>query len=500
MQTPAQTQLFARVMRAAGAGGMPLAPWGPGAVPPLLPGGGGGPGGGGAGAGFTPAYPILTEEVGYPPSPLAVPGATGSTSPASSSNRGSPLGPIVTRALQDVLGWKIKPGDAIGFTGALNQSFQLSMVEGHVASKWTPRSYAVQSDLSGGVTGAQASVYTMAKTLLDQALPLLDGLQPLDPASDMEYVAALKELATSQFTNLGAEIGYLGGPRVMRVHQYFQMLLGGTVQLNLAVPPTVNLQPPPPPPPPTPAPHIALGAAFPLLAPNPFYSDPDTVLGTLGDLRDVLGLHQIAQTPTQPVYINTIDDETNVTNFRIIVDYANSLWNAWRNNIQFFVTTATPFLGTQLVSISRQLGVVSEAVDEVRFVLNSVFIGPSERQTVLINPATLPAQLALPAPYNNIPPIYLEDLLSWMQSFVAEEAPGIIQSGGRFGLGEDFSAMILQLSAQAWAIFQFAQSPAGLPGLNTIRVLTSLQKLAGQLYFLFTLAYPVGISYLRPRP
>ena len=145
---------------------------------------------------------------------------------------------MVTRALQDVLGWKVKPGDAIGFSGALNQSFQVSMVEGHVGSKWTPRSYAVQSDLAGGITGAQASVYTMAKTLLDQMLPLIDGLQPLDPAADMEYVAALKQLAASQLTNLAQEIGYLGGPRVMRVHQFFQMLFGGTVILDLhATPP-----------------------------------------------------------------------------------------------------------------------------------------------------------------------------------------------------------------------------------------------------------------------
>jgi hypothetical protein len=231
-----------------------------------------------------------------------------------------------------------------------------------------------------------------------------------------------------------------------------------------------------------------------------FHLDPDTVHGTLGGLRDQLGLHQIPQSPNQPVYINTIDDETNVTNFRIIVEYANSLWHAWQSNIQFFVTMATPFLGTQLVSISRQLGVVNEAVDEVRFVLDSVFIGPSERQTLLINPALLPPAGQQNAELASTPPIYLEDLLAWMQSFVADEAPGVIQSGGRFGLGEDFSAMIWQLSGLAWATFLFAQNVAIPPGLNTVRVLTSLQKLAGQLYFLYQLAYPVGTSYLQPRP
>jgi hypothetical protein len=462
---------------------IPDAPWGAGPVPP--PPGGGGPGA----AGFTPAYPILTEEVGYPPSPLAAPGPAGAR--PGSGPGGTSLGPAVTRALQDVLGWKIKPGDAIGFMGALNQSFQISFVEGHAESKWTPRSDAIQSDLSGGVTGAQASVYTMAVTLLGQMLPLIDGLRPLDPAADMEYVAALKDLAASQLTNLGQEIGYLGGPRVTRVHQYFQMLLGGSVNLTLG-PPRVELLPPPPPFQVTPPPHDAPGVAA---ATPHFYTEPDTVRGTLGDMRDLLGLRQRSQGPGfLRTFINTIDDETNVTNFRVVVDYANSLWNGWRNSIQFFATTSTPFLGTQLVLISRQLGVVSETVNEVRFVLDSVFIGPSERQTVLINFASLGL-----VQFANVPPIYLEDLLSWAESFVTDEAPGVIQAGGKFGLGEEFCSMIWQLSQQVYGTLLFAQGPATTPGLNTVRVLTSLQKLAGQLYELYSRAYPVGESYLQPR-
>src|SRR5262249_37269153 len=88
------------------------------------------------------AYPILTEEVGYPPSPLAKGGA--GSAPAAG---GGALTPVVTKALQDVLGWKIKSNDPKAFIGALNQSFQLALIEGHVEATWTARSYAVQSDL-----------------------------------------------------------------------------------------------------------------------------------------------------------------------------------------------------------------------------------------------------------------------------------------------------------------------------------------------------------------
>ena len=35
----------------------------------------------------------------------------------------------------------------------------LAMIGGHSEVTWTPRTYAVQSDLSGGVTGGQAGLY-----------------------------------------------------------------------------------------------------------------------------------------------------------------------------------------------------------------------------------------------------------------------------------------------------------------------------------------------------
>src|ERR1700682_3571648 len=110
-------------------------------------------------------YAILTRDVGG--------GISAPSSDGSSGARGGGLGPVVTKALQDVLGWKINSGDSKGFVNALNQSFQLTQSEGVVWSKWTPRSSPIQTALSGGISGAQASIYTMAKTILDQALPLV---------------------------------------------------------------------------------------------------------------------------------------------------------------------------------------------------------------------------------------------------------------------------------------------------------------------------------------
>ena len=80
--------------------------------------------------------------------------------------------------------------------------------------------------MSGGITGAQASVYQRAKDALDQSLPLLDGLYPLFKEAKDEDVAALRAMVRSQFTDLVNELGLMGGPRIARVTQLFFLLLG----------------------------------------------------------------------------------------------------------------------------------------------------------------------------------------------------------------------------------------------------------------------------------
>jgi hypothetical protein len=47
-----------------------------------------------------------------------------------------------------------------GFGGGLPTSFlAMTTVGAHTEATWTPRTYAVQSDLSGSITGARAGLY-----------------------------------------------------------------------------------------------------------------------------------------------------------------------------------------------------------------------------------------------------------------------------------------------------------------------------------------------------
>jgi hypothetical protein len=409
------------------------------------------------------SFSVLTEEIGYPPSPLARPsGGGGAMAPAA----GGTLGQIAVKAVSDVLGWQAKT-DPKGFLGALNASFKLEDLEGHTKAIWIPRTYAIQTDLSGGITGAQASVYKRAKDALDQSLPLLDGLYPLDKEAKDEDVAALRATIRTQFTDLVNELGLLGGPRIARVTQLFFLLLGQQLpQQASAVQGFVTGQP---------------GSGGPLQA------DPDQISGSLGNLRSLFGFGK------DDDQVNTVEDEQDLTNFRIVSDYVTSLAQSWLNNLSFFgLQTQTPFFGTQLVLLTRQLSVIAESVNEVRFTLDSVFIGPAERQTLQINFRSPPAPTGTPS-------MFLEDLLTWIDSFASEEGPRLIQDGGKLAVGESFVPIGTQLQTLVAGAVHPANVSSLPRGYRTARVRRSLEELRDQLQELVSLAAPIS-HVVTPEP
>jgi outer membrane protein OmpA-like peptidoglycan-associated protein len=380
------------------------------------------------------AYPILTEQVSLPSSGGAGPAPGGI---ASMTGAGS-LGLTVTKAVSDVLGWKVNSTDPKGFMGALTQSFTLTELEGHVEATWKPRTYAVQTDLGGGITGAQASLYTRAKDALDESLNLLDSLYPLDPEADAEDVKALREMAKSQMNEIVKEFGAVGGPSVQRVNTYFNILLGQSD--------------------------------------SPVEFNPDKVKGTLGSLRDTYAIF-FATNP----FSNSVEDEQDITNFRLISDYMTGLLQSWISNRDFFALTPgapAAFFGTQLVLISRQFSVISDTVSEVQFALESVFIGRAEAQTLLLEFATFP-------------PMYIADVLQEVLNFVGEEGPRLLRDGGRFSVQNN----ILPVTDYLTALVEQAHNPLNLgdlpDGYRTTRVQRSLDDLHDQLAYLGQLISPL---------
>ena len=395
------------------------------------------------------AYPILTEEIGYRPSPVGIPtsGGGGTTGGAPGAN----LGQVAQNAISSVLGWKTNDADPKGFIGALTQAFTLTDVEGHVESKWVPRTYAVQTDLGGGITGAQASLYLRAKDALDQCLPLLDGLYPLDPEADPEYVKALREMARSQMTEIVKEFGVVGLPSILRIDTYFGILLGQNPgQLS-----------------------------------GPVIFDPDQITGTLSELRDTYGIY-FQGNP----FNNSVEDEADITNFRVISDYMTSLMQSWISNRQFFVVGPgqEAFFGTQLVLISRQFSVIAETVNEARFTLDSVFIGPSERQALLLRFAD---GITPPLYQDGTPPMYLEDMFNEVEKFASDEGPRLLRDGGKISVTNN----VLPVAQTLANLVSSAHNPANIDqlpdGYRTARVQKSLDDLEDQLFALIDLIQQV---------
>jgi hypothetical protein len=421
------------------------------------------------------AYPILTEEIGYPPSPLSR-SSTGPQGPAAGGGQG--LGQVAASAISNVLGWKTNPADPKGFIGALTQAFTLTDVEGHVESKWNQRTYTVQTDLAGGITGAQASLYTRAKDAQDQCLPLLDGLYPLNPDADPEYVKALREMAKSQIIEIVKQFAVVP-PSILRVDTYFNILLGGSRKGLLEETDFEEGK----------GPALPRAARrfleFEQLDPN-VLSDPDLIRGTLGALRDEYGIwfqklgpHGLQSNP----FSNSVEDETDITNFRVISDYMTSLLQSWIANARYFqltLGTAPAFLGTQLVLMSRQFNVVAETVNEVRFTLDSVFIGPNERQQLLLD-------------FHKLPSMYLEDVLKEIEGVVTEEGPRLIRDGGRIAISNNLMPVVGTLIG----MIKEAKHPKNLPllpdGYRTPRVQNSLDDLRDQLVQLQILASQVQL-------
>lgn len=362
-------------------------------------------------------YPLLTEGA------MTIQGGWPSSSSAPNP---ADLGQTVQTALREVLNWRPSgyQGDAKGFVAALNQSFSLKHIEGHTEFTWTPRSYAAVQTGLGALTGAQASIFTRAQVARDQALPLLDGLYPLRADADDQDVAAIRAIVRSGWNELVNELGIEGGPRVLRVDDLFRQLTGGAG-------PVVN-------------------------------PDPEQVGGQLGQLASLFGLKRSR--------VNTIDEEQNLTNFLIIADYTLGLLQSWLTQRRFFTRGAgfEPFLGTQLVLVERSLSVVSESVQEVYLAMDSVFLGREERQVVEL---TFPGE----------PPLFVAELLSWIDQVASTEGPQLIKDGGKQGV-ISFQPTIDRLATLAAGALVPPQNPASLPaGYCTARVQRALQELAEHL-------------------
>lgn len=353
-------------------------------------------------------------------------GAGRQTVGSSTNGSGGSLQQIIENAFGQVLGHAGRTSSANAFRNALSQAFTLDTRNGKETYIWNPRAYATtQNELGGAITGAQASLYNRAKAALKETLPLLDSLYELDPAADQQNRDAVRSIVRTELIELVNEFGLPRGPRTQRVDSLFRVLLGSEDPAQL----------------------------------------PEQVGGQLRDLATAFGL--------QRSRINTVDEERNFGNFLTIKDYVISLRQSWTQYVSVQTSGAGAFIGTQLVLLSQALSVMAESVRETYRIMDLVFLGPEERQSVLIDfslaratdlPAGTPATIAFPLPDGTgysidetrqlKPPMDLERLMSWVMSFATEEGPALARSGGKLGianvLAETAERLMILLQAASY--------------------------------------------------
>jgi hypothetical protein len=294
------------------------------------------------------------------------------------------VGPQVTTALRDILGWRPRAADPKAFEGALRAAFRLRLVEGHVESDFVPRGYAVQADL-GAVTGGQASLYRRATIARSEALRILDALVPLRPDADADDMESYRLLVRNGVERLVDEIGAAGGPRVQMVDMYFAGLTGSA----------------------TPVPG---GSA-------------DTVAGQLGALRDRFGLTD--------GNVNTVEEEGVRTAYWTLVDLVTDLQGSWSRQVQKFTGgSGQGFLGTELILLSRLMEAAADQVEEVEDILDSVLVTESERRTLVLDQSK---------------GLTLDGLLTWIHDFLSHEGRRIAQDAGRDGIVSALAPMVVEL-------------------------------------------------------
>jgi hypothetical protein len=356
-------------------------------------------------------YPILTQETSPPSSRGSGTGATGGGAPSPTR--------VTQDLLRQILGWRYRADDTKGFLAALTKAFTLTEVEGHTQWNFVPQNYMMQADM-GEITGAQASLYARAKAAVDLSTPLLLGLTPLLPSVDIGDAEAMRSIVGQELPQLVAELGQPGGPRVQRVDSIFKLLIG----------------------------------------PHPDYRDPEAVQGHLGQLADRFGL--------QRKWVNTIEDEQNLTNFLILVDYVNSLFQTWEAQRKYFDRSgkAEPYLGTQLVLVSQALDSVAEAVESTYDAMDSVLIGAAERQTTELQ-------------FFHEPYLTAAELLSWTEDFSKNEGKQLVQDCGKDGVVA-FRSTINRLNYLMFLAAKVSEAPRSgnlVHGFYTFRVRRSLQEI-----------------------
>jgi hypothetical protein len=343
------------------------------------------------------------------------------TSRSSATTTTNSLTLQVERALTQVLGRS--PGRGTdGFVTALNSAFPTGK-DGHVLAapaRSVVSLYSPDSEgLSGQLSVEQANLYRQASIIGNDALKVLDGLQPFNPTADIDAVEALRALIRSQIRSLIDEFGRLDEPRKERVESFFSAL--GPARDATSFPPK------------------------------------NGSLSRLGKATRLAALND----RITPV---TVGDETQVAGYQLLINYVKTLQDIWQRftPITSIEERVTGRYSERLSRVSIMLPVIADINISFMSALDSVGFTQSERRSdaalfntlvdpdpvaftplpvistallaqeeIIISEATIPALLVRFTP---LPDMTVNDFDEWVDRFTTMEAPSLLSESGQFGL------------------------------------------------------------------
>jgi len=360
---------------------------------------------------YKDAYPTWVEVVTPGPNP---------------AHRGRAKAGSSTTSISDVLGWRVDIKNADGIKRALAEAFPIKVVNGKNCVEVKKGGFRSQAAQAGtfAVTGAQKSLYERVRTVVEQIKPLLASIRPLTSSPDQEDIDAVKSLIGPELDELVEQLGTEGGPPIARIDHLLHLLIGyehdeGWWSKFLAK----------------------------------FHKKSNDSKGHIYDLGSALGITDDN--------VNTIQEEMTLTEFTTILNYTDMIvmtWNANRDAFSYKPDQA--FLGTQAVQIERTLTCVSESVNEVTFALDSVFIGPAERATIIV-------------PKGEFEGGTLAELLSWIDD-VAARGFDQINVSGKYGVG---NALKPALEKVCHAVDSVLKADIKIPGFTHNRVENAFKAL-----------------------
>jgi hypothetical protein len=326
------------------------------------------------------------------------------------------------RAISEVLGRA--PGSPDSFVKSINEVFpsqkngKISFTPSRSAvslyGQGDPSGYgystanngAMSAGLVGQISAEQATLYRQATIVANDALQVLQGLQPFVPEAETDKVEALRTLVGNEINSLVEEFGRVDEPRKERVEVYLNQLTG--------------------------------------------------VNGHLAQFGDRTFLNR-------KIAPATIDDESQIAGYKLLTNYANILKEIWAGFYKDKKPSSSLNFSLRLSRASRLLSVIAEGNNNFMSALDSIGFTETERRSRAGSFSTLGAYdytlKGLPEPtflaiadqlqqlfpditIDNrtitftqiLPDITIYDFTDWVDRFASLEGPQYLADSGQYGL------------------------------------------------------------------